>query len=191
MNTNKIKIVQTATALFAKYGIKSVDISRIAKDAEVSEKAIETEFNSMEQLLEACLQHEIKLLETEVSEAVWQAQSSLELLTGAVSTFFAGLSRFCTAFYCDLRKFPLIQKQVFSYKEKIQNRCIDYFMECEKDGYFTKEFNMESVALIYFETVGNIEYKYQANVIRLFLKSICTEKGVNEISRIETERNFL
>ena len=188
---NRIKIIQTATILFAKYGIEAVSITLIAKEANVSEQAVEAEFNGMEQLLVACVQREIEMLETDVADAVSQAQSSLELLIDAVSTVFAGLSRFCAAFYSDLVKFPLVHKQMTSFKEKFHNSCIGYFRDCEKDDFFSSDFfNMESAASFCIETFGNMEYKYQAKMIRIFLKSISTKKGVREINRIDNEHIF-
>jgi len=188
---NRNRIIQTAIALFAVYGIKAVDISRIAKETHISEQTVDAEFSSMEQLLEACVQHEIEVLETDVSDAILQSHSSLELLVDVISTVFAGLSRFCTAFYCDLGEFPLVQKQMILFRNKFHNNCIGYFIECEKDGFFSSDFfSMESSASFCIETFVNMEYKYQAKIIRIFLQSISTKKGIREINRIDRERNI-
>jgi len=188
---NRNRIIQTATALFAAYGIKGVDMKRIAKEAFVSEQALEAEFSGIEQLLEACVQHEIETLETDVTDAISQSQSSLELLIDDISTVFAERSRFCATFYKDLNAYPAAWNRVVLFKDNFRNRCIGYFRDCEKDGFFSPDFNMESTTAICVETLGNIQRKFQPNVIRVFLQSISTEKGENEINRINSERIFL
>ena len=187
---NRNRIIQTATALFAAYGINTVDMSRIAHEAHVSEEVLEAEFSSMDELLEACLISEIEMLKTDVTDAISGSQSSLELLVDEISTVFADGSRFCAAFYKDLKGYPAAWNRLISHKENFRNRCIGYFRDCEKDGFFSPDFNMESTAAICVETLGSIQRKFQPNVIRIFLQSICTEKGENEIKRINSERIF-
>ena len=189
---NRNRIIQTATALFAAYGIKTVDMKRIAKEAYLSEQALEAEFSGMDELLETCVQHEIEMLKTDISDAVSDSQSSLELLFNAVSTVFAEYSGFCAAFYKDLREYPAAWNQLNSFREKFHNNCIGYFSDCEKDGFFSSDFlSMESSATFCIETFGSMEYKYQAKMMRIFLQSISTKKGIREIRRIDSERIFL
>jgi AcrR family transcriptional regulator len=187
---NKNKIIQTSTALFAAYGIKTVDMKRVAKEAHVSEEALETEFKGKEQLIEDCLKNEIERLETTFSEVVSYAQSSLERFVDTVSAIFNGLSGFCPAFFKDLKAYPSAQKCLNLFRERFLDMSIGYFVDCGKDGLFSPEFCNESTAAICVEQISSLEYKYQSKMLRLFLQGISTEKGIKELNRINKESNL-
>lgn len=187
---HKNRIIQTANALFARHGIETVSMKRIAEETSASEEALEAKFGSKEQLIEICMSHEIAKMETAISCVVLYAQSSMELLVGASLAVFTELSGFCSLFYKDLKKYPSAQKQLASFKAEFQNNCMGYFRECEKDGFFTSNIDAERRVSICTEEMDNLEYRYQAKMIRIFLKSFCTEKGKEELKRINCE-NYL
>jgi hypothetical protein len=187
---NKSKIIQTASALFAAYGINTVDMKRIAKEAHVSEETLAAEFNGKEQLIEDCLKHEIEMLEATVSDVVSYAQSSMEQFVDILSAVLAGLSGYCPAFYKDLKEYPSLQKHLNLYKTRFFDDCTGYFMDCGKDVFFNPEFSNESTAAICVEQISSLEYKYQSKMLRLFLQGISTEKGLKELNRIKSERNL-
>jgi AcrR family transcriptional regulator len=186
----KNKIIQAATALFAKHGIEAVSMEQIAEEAHVTEKAVGAAFESKEELLEACIRHQVQILKSAVLDDVSEAQTSLEALYDYLSAVFAGLPKFCPAFHNDMKKYPTVQKSEYLFNEKLRNRCIRCFRKCEKDGFFSPDYKMETVASFCMDIFGSTEPKYQAKVIRIFLESISTEKGVREIKRINNERNI-
>jgi hypothetical protein len=162
-------------------------MTRIANDANITKKALDKEFGSKGHLVEECMKRKITEIETEISTVVAQAQSSLERLFITLSVVIAELSWFCAAYYKDLKEYPVAQNRLYSFKENFCKQCTEYFRECEKEGFFPSELNMESVASICVEQLSSLEYKYQASIIRLYLKSICTEKGNEELHRIDSE----
>jgi len=187
---NKNKIIQTTTALFATYGINTVDMKRIAKEVHVSEDALAAEFNGREQLIEECLKHEIEIMETTVSDVVSYAQSSLEKFMDTVSLVLNGLSGFCPAFFKDLKGYPSAEKLLNLFRIRFLDKSIGYFMDCVKEGFFNPEFSNESTAAICVEQISSLEYKYQSKMLRLFLQGISTEKGIKELNRLNKESNL-
>jgi AcrR family transcriptional regulator len=188
---NKSKIIQTTSALFFLYVIKSVDMKRLANEAHVSEEALEAEFSGKEQLIEECLKHEIERMETTVSDVVSYAQSTLEQLVDAVSVVFNGLSGFCPAFFKDLKAYPSAQKHLNLFRERFLDKCIGYFVDCGTDGFFNPEFCNESTAAICVEQISSLEYKYQSKMLRLFLQGISAEEGIKELNRINKLNLFI
>ena len=182
---NKDILIKTATALFAAHGVKAVSMERIATEAGVLEKDAEAEFNDVEQLLEQCLIREIETIDAAVSDAVSQAQSSMERLIYTVSVIFARLSVFCPAFFSDLKGYASARKQSAYFSEKFHNRCVEYLIECEADEFIVSDMDMKSTALFCIEQMNSMQRKYQTKMIRIFLESISTEKGRREIKRIE------
>jgi Transcriptional regulator len=180
------QIIQAAYSLFTQKGIDSVDIKQVATVAGVSVEDLKAEFDGKLRLLEECLKQKVSVIETAISTAQSISQSALETLILVMYVSFKEKSALCNAFDKDLNRYPSIRKQLAIFNMKIQNRCVDYFTKCIKDGYFVPNENQERMAMIYMEEICNLAAKYQHAMIQTLIKGICTPKGLNEAARIQT-----
>ena len=173
-----------ASNLFSIHGIEKVKISQLTIAFGISEEQFFVNFESKSHLVDECLKQKINAIETKVPKIISCSQSSLESLICVSGLTFKELSFFCPAFYEDLRKYSTIQKRLEIFIQSIKNICNNELQKCREEELIDLNTNNESMIAIYLEEIRSMESKYQWEMMKLFLKGFCTEKGRTELNHI-------
>lgn len=186
------RIIEGASALFFRRGIKCVKMDDIARELGVSKRTIYECFTDKEQLLSECLRYIYRRMLNEVREKIRKSsQNTLDAILILYSSHFDMLKLGHKDFFSDLQHYPSIKKER-ERKEISNNQKFKAWMQQGiKEGLFREDLNAD--VLIYIlkrdlELIVNCEEfkEYSAdelgkNFILFYLRGIATPKGQNII----------
>lgn len=179
----KEKIIQTATAFYARYGIKGTSMSQIANAMSISKRTIYENFENKEELLISCLEYGTSNLENVVEETQKQAKSALEAFIVVCSDVFRYTSSFCPSFYKDIARYPDAANKLDEYRDVFREKCRQYFYTGIKEGYFLPEQNYDFITSLFVEQLREMRTDHQTSMIFTLLRGICTDKGLEELKK--------
>lgn len=187
-NGVKERIIQIAFEQFSQYGIKSISMDTIARLTGISKRTIYSYFSDKEELLTEGIDlfsYKVRNL----SDMVYKESSTV---VEAIILFHKKRMRnprwFTSRFYNDLQKFPKAIKKLESEKSKFANECLLLFMRGVKDGIFRNDINFEIIMSLAKDQIemqlpektyaGHSYSEIYTTMLLIFLRGICTEKGV-------------
>lgn len=193
------EIIQTALQQFLAEGIRSMTMQRLAAGMGKSTKTLYKYFADKEQLLEECLK--LHYAEIEISlPAMWREAAnpvafvcgmyarSAELDFGANHLFYHDLNYY----------YPELQDKVIAiYIGRIRAVTDEAFRQAVAEGYFLPQLNLEVVqktfSVLYtavtrygtYQEFGLQPQDILKHTLDVYLRGICTEKGLGIIDRIK------
>ncbi|NDW12153.1 TetR/AcrR family transcriptional regulator [Bacteroides sp. 214] len=177
------RIVQTASSLFAKYGIKSVSMNHIAEVLHISKKTIYIEFYSKEEVLLECFRYEEERIRKIIKKNEEEASNSLEALAMSMSSLYHYNATMCPAFFKDLRRYSVAQDALLVNKAKMHDLLLKYFNRGVVEGYFQSSFMYEPLASLCLELLSSKGNRQQPQVVLTFLRGVCTKKGIEVLNK--------
>lgn len=178
------KILQAATDLFARHGMKGVSISQIASELGISKKDIYAEFADKDDLVVACIAREIERVGKAALKVLDIECPVPEKIMLVGSDIFRHHASRCQAFYKDIDRFPGAKRLVDESKMRMRGRFIDIFRKGVEDGYFVDTLEYGLVSSVYIDQFTSMKYEYQPTMIVTFLRGISTTKGMEELDRV-------
>ncbi len=194
----KEKIIQKATELHFKYGIKNVTMDQIAHELGISKKTIYTYFINKDDLVAQTVDYIFDKVQTEIDKIYSMKLNPYEELFQVKGIIKGMLANTKITPYYQLKKYyPEIA-------EKLEKRKFDSMMEFLehnlnkgiKKGYYKEDLNKEFIKRIYFANVQNINDEKlfppeQFNLpqlmdtfLAMFLNGISTKKGRKKMKEI-------
>lgn len=197
------RIVEVSSSLFLKRGIRGLTMGDLAKELGISKRTLYEHFENKEQLLEACLDfwevenqrvdNEIASSSSNPVEVVHKHfQYAVRVLPNVHSNFFVDLKRHYSGLW----------RSRYRLLEQVRtNQVAHFFAFGISEGYFRPEMNQEIAAKLFFAQVEVLhdnevfapERFSKADVILeiliIFLRGICTDKGIVEINRLFYQTN--
>jgi AcrR family transcriptional regulator len=192
----KEEILQTALKQFLKYGIRKMSIKKLVDPLGISTKTVYKYFKNKEELLEAVLQlhytQQYKLLENYAAD-----QNVVSLIIDIWYMATEGDFSVNNKFFHDLHYYypELEKKSETAIGQKIWKKIRHIVQKGIKEGLFRKDINpevaMEGIAVLYgavartrgFKKFHLSSFEIFMNTIVLFLRGICTRKGIKELDR--------
>lgn len=198
----KERIQQKAEELFRRYGIRSVTMDEIATQLGISKKTIYQFYSDKDALVQdtfKCITDQNKercrvardLSENAIHERYLASNAAQEIFRNLNPAVLFDLNRFHPAVFAEFEKF---KKQVLFrlIKENIVRGI--------KEGLFRKDVNVDIVTWMQLELVSAV-FKHEEvisgktspahfdkEVKDFFLHGLCTEKGLNFISKYKQQR---
>jgi len=199
----KDRIIEVSSALFIKTGIKALTMGEIAKEMGISKRTLYEHYANKESLLKACLEFwekENDRVEKEINES---STNPVDLVHKHFEYAVAILLNVNPAFFGDLKKHysALWKCQYKEMQQKRNNLIIQFFDFGIQEGYFRPSVQREIAAKLFYAQVEllhdnnvfapNMFSKADvfAEIIVIFLRGICTEKGLNEVNRLFKNSN--
>ena len=191
----KDKIVEVSLERFLQHGIRSMTIKKLVEPLGISTKTVYKYFDSKEALLEECL---LILYSGSFNEfnAILSGKDNpvttlLMVFRGALSRDF-GVNH---TFYHDLNYYyPELQNAAIDkIRKNYGNLMLPLIENGVKEGYFSQhiipEIVLKGISTLYTSITRSEEYKeykgspYELlkNLVEVFIRGICTEKGIKEI----------
>lgn len=178
------RILQTAVALFTRYGIKGVSMDQIANEVGISKKTIYVEFESKEEVLFECIKYEIQKMNGVMEEFDRNTSSALEMMLKLSTNTQSYFSSLCPSFCKDIKKFDKSCELLVDFNLKFKDRVKRYLIMGVEDEIFIRDLDYELISSLFVEQFKNIKPSYQYSVAMTFLKGICTYKGLREMEQL-------
>jgi len=205
MDEKKREIVTQATAVYMKYGIKSVTMDEMASQLGVSKKTLYQFVKDKNDLVEQCvyLAHEGEVCC--IAEINKKYENAIDEML-EISKYVSGeLRKVHPSIFFDLAKYhPSALKIMTSHKQEFIKGCvIDNLQRGIKQGYYRKNLDVEVLSTIYLAIMDHImlgdlfshhntslEHIYQI-YFRYHLRGIASDKGnkyINELTQNEKRK---
>jgi AcrR family transcriptional regulator len=195
-------IIDKARALFFSYGVKSVSMDDISRDAAISKKTIYKSFDDKNQLvtrlvedLISCAAVRLEKCKREASDAVGEvmlfAQTTLDIVGQISPNFFFELKKFCPGVWKKVEAFDnnLLLPLIAGNLKKGIN---DEVYRADIDVAFTSDLRLQQIRSVL--NVKNHAGKLQSNRLMMqltefYLHAITTPKGKKLIHKYLIEHN--
>lgn len=198
----KERIQQKAAELFRRYGIRSVTMDEIATQLGISKKTIYQFYSDKDTLVKDIFTgitdenkkkcyHFKDISENAIHEQFLAGDSAHEIFNDLNSSVLFDLNRFHPNVFAEFEKF---KKQFLfnTIKENIQRGI--------KEGLFRKDIDINIITWLRLEMISGIfhneevitgktkPHRFEDEMKDFFLHGICTEKGLNLISKYKHQR---
>jgi TetR/AcrR family transcriptional regulator, cholesterol catabolism regulator len=185
------KIIQEATSLFLKYGIKSVTMDDISRSMSISKKTIYQYFHDKNEIVNKVAQVHLETEKQTFEEIQTNAGNAIEKLYRHSLFLRRSFEKMNPVVLFDLKKYYPDAWQLFiDYKKDVFSKSmINTLTEGIRQGYFRENIDPEILITLRFEVLqliadGNIfppdQYDFRDVQIQLFdhfIHGILTEKG--------------
>jgi len=193
----KEEIIETSLKQFLKYGIRKMTVQKLIEPMGISTKTVYKYFNNKEELLKECLSLQYSKLFKKFEETQNDDVSPVVII---FRMMYEGIKLDFGAnhiFYHDLNYYyPQLQDKVL---KKYSNRYYKHFVQLVekgiKQGHIQNDIRPEIVHEVITGMYASITRTKQfkrfklspfiifKNTIEVYLKGICTEKGLQELDK--------
>lgn len=198
----KERIIQEATHLFLRLGIRSVSMDEIATQLGISKKTVYQHFEDKDQLVDLVLQEQIKHMQAETIHTVESAANAIEEIFNTMDMMVKHSRNMNPMVLFDLHKYHFGSFQKFAaYKNDfLLNIISNNLRKGVEEGLYRNDIHVEILAKFRLETlmIGfNMDAfpsdKYNVTEVSLviienFLYGLATEKGFNLIESYKQKR---
>lgn len=191
----KSEIIETSLQQFLTHGIRKMTVKEIIAPLGISTKTVYKYFANKEALLEECLDLHYSRMHTGLADATSQDNSPVIMLFQA---FIKGIEldfKVNEVFYHDLNYYyPELQDKIIQQNSaKLGGPLIKAFNDGVAEGYIhsnlSAEVFFEGIGVLYgsltrtsrFHKFGLSPFELAANTMEVYLRGICTQKGLKEI----------
>lgn len=188
----KQKILETASREFRNKGIKAVKMDDIANILSVSKRTVYEIYENKEQLLMESIKADTYAFDQHLAE--FAARKDISVMD-VILEFFRVQMRNLTGvnpnFYIELERYDSITQWLNENHQKKNQTTQAFFAQGIKEGYFRDDINYELILQVADGAIGYIRkaqlYKLYtlkeifSDVIMLFVRGLCTMKGISEL----------
>ena len=193
-----LDILQGASELFMRYGVKSITMDEIARHLAVSKKTIYQHFVDKDELVISFTQMVLQQQKTEMMKLEDNGTNVMESLRDISEFLRHKVCNINPSLLFDLKKyFPPAWKTFTEYKKNFLKDHLKRILERGmKEGYFRPDLNMEILSKMRIEQVEMIfnpdvfsESEFDIAEVHMhsfqhFVYGICTLKGHEEFGRL-------
>jgi TetR/AcrR family transcriptional regulator, cholesterol catabolism regulator len=193
MMTIREKIIEKASELFLKYGIRTISMDELAKELSISKKTIYQHFKDKDELVFVVTKKGLEEDQCNSAAIIGQAENALDemfLMNACSEDIFKDMS---PSVLHDLEKFhPESWKIYEEYKSGyVQQIVIENFESGKKQGLYRQDFDSQVLAILFVELFElgidpNLypKEKFDLNKVQSlffehFIRGILSEEGIH------------
>lgn len=189
----KEQIIQCASELFAKYGIRNISMDTISQNLNISKRTLYEVFEHKTDLLQQCIENQLSEVDNGLKVLDKESESVVESLVIKcmfIYDFFIGYS---PVFYEELKRYPNVTSLFSQSKEKLANLYNEAYKEAVNEGFFeSAQGNIILLAVLRDRVIKSLSER-QSDAIKVedlftayttLLRAVCTAKGLEELSRV-------
>lgn len=194
------KILKTATEEFRSKGIRAVKMDDIANILSVSKRTVYEIYVNKEQLLMECVREEHKKFDLQMLNFTNNGKRHvIDIILEFYRLRMRSLTNVNPVYFSELHRYPEIIKWIEDRHSQNQNNTQAFFEQGIEEGYFRADLNY---ALISEVCRGSLNYimekqlykQYELkeifrDVIMLYIRGMCTLKGITELDKQIAELN--
>lgn len=205
MDEKKREIIEKATAIYLKYGIKSMTMDEMAKQLGISKKTLYSFVSDKNELVELCVlsQHEGEVCR--MAEVSQQNENAIDEMLGISKSVTDTLKKIHPSIFFDLAKYhPNALRMMNEQKRSFIRGCVmDNLQRGIKQGLYRDNLNTEVISTIYLATLDHIMlgdlFPESLNTIdniyreffRYHVRGIASRNGIEYLNElIKNDENF-
>ena len=195
----KDRIIQEASQLFMKFGIRNITMDRIAENLGVSKRTIYENFKDKDELLNFCLESGMKKQKKRYKETIKNSVNIIEAILTFIRNSVNALNIINPVFFSDLQKYYPSQWDKYIEVNNSQNldKTIQLLRMGVEGGFFRKCINLEIVGKLILEQFNLLnnqdifpEDRYSKvevfeNIAINFTRGIATSKGLSFLEKYQ------
>lgn len=188
------KILKTASQEFRAHGIKAVKMDDIANILSVSKRTVYEIYENKEQLLMETVKEDLYNIDIQLRRFVAEDNHSvIDIMLEFYRLQMRNLSGVTPIYFAELHRYPEILKWI--EHKRSENNCESkkFFEQGKREGFFREDANHDLIskvcngAMTYLmENQFYKQYELKEifrNVIMLFIRGLCTLKGIVELDK--------
>jgi AcrR family transcriptional regulator len=193
----KERIIESASALFFRNGIKSMTMSDIANGLGISKRTLYEVFRDKEELLEGCLGYYHAKADKEIEQLTRDSENVIDTLVRLYAQNFFQMLNVGKSLVNDLKKYyPHLYRRIEARRNKEICIFIPLFKKGVEQGLIRNDVDFEIVLWllkIQFDAVLDenavLSEKYSVNqflraIIQIFIRGIVTPLGNERIDQL-------
>lgn len=188
------QILKVAMREFTTIGVKSVKMDDIARKLRISKRTLYEIYENKETLLLECVERRMQAFEAVMERFCAEGNKHvIDILLEFYRLQMEELRDMNPLYFEDLHKYPRVVDYIERARKEHDVRSMDFFERGVRDGYFRGDFNYELISRLGNSMMQNVmEHKLYnlyslqdifRNVIMLFIRGMCTAKGIVELDR--------
>ena len=188
------QILKVATREFTTIGVKSVKMDDIARKLKISKRTLYEIYDNKEQLLLESVARRIHEFDATLERFDSSGEKQvIDILLEFYRLQMEELRDMNPVYYEDLHKYPRVMSFLEQVNKEHKAHSKDFFKRGVQEGYFRNDFNYELISLLGNNVMQNVmesklynTYSLQdifRNVVMLFIRGLCTAKGIQELDR--------
>jgi AcrR family transcriptional regulator len=198
--TLKERIIENASVLFFRNGIKGITMSEIAKELGISKRTLYEVFHDKEELLEACVSEHFKRTNKEIEGIIASSKNVIDVMMRIYAKYLKEMHDTNQTVIHDLKKYHSpVYKRIECKQHENMKGFIPFLQRGIEQGLIRKDVNIEITIWLLksqFKALTEDNYiptdKYSTEeIIRIiilnFIRGITTPLGVEEIDKIMEE----
>lgn len=186
--------MKVATREFTTIGVKSVKMDDIARKLKISKRTLYEIYDNKEQLLLESVARRIHEFDATLERFDSSGEKQvIDILLEFYRLQMEELRDMNPVYYEDLHKYPRVMSFLEQVNKEHKAHSKDFFKRGVLEGYFRNDFNYELISLMGNNVMQNVmesklynTYSLQdifRNVVMLFIRGLCTAKGILELDR--------
>lgn len=188
------QILKVATREFTTIGVKSVKMDDIARKLKISKRTLYEIYDNKEQLLLESVARRIHEFDATLERFDSSGEKQvIDIILEFYRLQMEELRDMNPVYYEDLHKYPRVMSFLEQVNKEHKAHSMDFFKRGVQEGYFRNDFNYELISLLGNNVMQNVmesklynTYSMQdifRNVVMLFIRGLCTAKGIQELDR--------
>mgnify|MGYP006365625599 FL=1 len=188
------QILKVATREFTTIGVKSVKMDDIARKLKISKRTLYEIYDNKEQLLLESVARRIHEFDATLERFDSSGEKQvIDIILEFYRLQMEELRDMNPVYYEDLHKYPRVMSFLEQVNKEHKAHRKDFFKRGVLEGYFRNDFNYELISLLGNNVMQNVmesklynTYSLQdifRNVVMLFIRGLCTAKGILELDR--------
>lgn len=188
------QILKVATREFTTIGVKSVKMDDIARKLKISKRTLYEIYDNKEQLLLESVARRIHEFDATLERFDSSGEKQvIDIILELYRLQMEELRDMNPVYYEDLHKYPRVMSFLEQVNKEHKAHSKDFFKRGVLEGYFRNDFNYELISLLGNNVMQNVmesklynTYSLQdifRNVVMLFIRGLCTAKGILELDR--------
>jgi AcrR family transcriptional regulator len=198
----KEEITKVALERFMQYDIRSMTIKKLVEPLGISTKTVYKYFKSKEELLEECLRLMYRQFADDLDDLLKNDENPVVTLLTLFRTSFAKDFGASHGFFHDLNYYyPELQNVALARDQNnFAKKILPIVENGLAEGYFKNDINpgiaLTGIGVLYASITRSASYEQFGvspdvlfnNLVEVYIRGMCTEKGLNEID-INPHRN--
>ncbi len=191
MDEKKLEIIERASAVYLKYGVKSVTMDDLARELGTSKKTIYKYFKDKQELINEIISIKIEMDSSVCAGSIQYSENAIDELIKISQLVIEQFRNVNPTVFFDLQKYhPEAWSKIEEHKWKFVRSIIRENVERGmKENIYRNDLNPDIIANLYVSTTDNVmnvsifpwpTYKFQEvffEMIQLYINGMANDKG--------------
>jgi len=204
MDEKRLEILERASSVYMKYGVKSVTMDDLSRELAMSKKTIYKYFDDKNDLVKSIIEMKVEMDTAVCINCSQQSENAIEDLINVSKFVVEHVGNVNPTVFYDLRKYYKDAWQILEdHKWEFVLSMIKTNIERGiKEGIYRDNMNVDVIARLYVASTDNImnseifpwpDFKFQevfTEMIRLHIKGMANEKGIKYLKQTMNHEQF-